>query len=70
MEDGRVYISRICVMCRMPGYETYKAVLAELTTEQAQDLQRVAGLPLEPVLATDRAFGDAITKAAATAGGP
>lgn len=67
--DGRVHVSRLCVMCRLPGYETAVGVIAEMTASQAEEMQRAAGLPPSPALASDRAWRDAIAKAAAAPGG-
>jgi hypothetical protein len=66
VESGRIYVLRACVACRLPGVgESVTGVVEEMTPAQVAAMQAAAGLAPSPALTTERAWRDAIAKAAA-----
>jgi hypothetical protein len=69
--DGeRVYVSSVCVVCRMDTESNTLGVVAEMTPEQLDAAQRMAQLPAKPALTTPAAWKGAIDAAAARAKAP
>ena len=61
----RVFVSSACIICRMDSESNMLGVVADMTTEQLEAAQKLAGLPAKPVLATPAAWNGAIEAAAA-----
>jgi hypothetical protein len=62
VDEGLVAIETRCIVCRIDRSEQLVGVIAEMSTEQLQSAQKLAGLPTSPVLATEREWKDAIAQ--------
>ncbi len=65
--EGKLAITKTCMMCRLPSGESLVGVIADMTSEQLAQAQAMAGFPASPALATEKAWSDAIKKAASNA---
>jgi hypothetical protein len=62
--DDRLYVSSVCMMCRMHGAgSSLEGILSQMTNAQIAAAQKMAGLPASPLLTTEVAWNKAIAAA-------
>lgn len=61
---GLLLVERHCIVCRIDSMVRLLGSIPEMSTEQLEAAQKMAGLPASPVLATERDWKDAIAQKA------
>lgn len=64
LDGERIFVSSVCIHCRISVEERLLGLLSEMTPEQLRTAQQLAYLPEDPLLTTTSAWKSAIDAAA------